>query len=185
MRTISPAGLDLIRSFESLRLYAYPDPASDLARASQSARHRWGREPAAQIIAGLPEAIQGLSGAPWTVGYGSTHDVNRGTVVTEAAAEDMLRRDIAPVEVAINALGLPFTQNQFDALCSACFNLGTGVLSVSRSLGQAIRGIGELSVPEAIRLYDHAGGHQVPGLTRRREAEARLWDTPDGLTPDA
>lgn len=181
-RSISPAGVAFIKGWEALRLYAYPDPASDLARATQSVRKRWGYEPASRIMAELPDAIQGLSGAPWTVGYGSTHGVNRGTSVTEAIACDMLRRDLAPVEVAINATRLTLTQNQFDALCSACFNLGTAILNVERSLGQAIRGIGELSVPEALALYDHANGYKVEGLTRRRAAEAKLWATPDPET---
>lgn len=187
-RTVSPAGLRFIQGWEALRLYAYPDPASDLARATQSLRERWGHVPASTLLATLPESIQGLSGAPWTVGYGSTHGVNRGTSITEAMAEDLLRRDLAPVEVAINALGLPLTQNQFDALASIGFNLGVyslvkghALFDPSRSLGQALRGIGELSVPEAIKLYDHAGGYRVEGLTRRRAAEATLWATPDSV----
>lgn len=178
-RTVSPAGLRFIQGWEALRLYAYPDPASDLARATQSLRERWGHVPASTLLATLPESIQGLSGAPWTVGYGSTHGVNRGTSITEAMADDLLRRDLAPVEVAINALGITITQNQFDALASACFNLGTGVLHVERSLGQALRGIGDLDVPQALALYDHAGGYRVNGLTLRRGAEATLWATPD------
>ena len=76
-------------------------------------------------------------------------------------------------------LALTLTQNQFDALASACFNLGTGVLHVERSLGQALRGIGDLDVPQALALYDHAGGYRVNGLTLRRAAEATLWATPD------
>jgi len=99
--------------------------------------------------------------------------------ISEATADELLRRDIAPVEVAVNATGLPLTQNQFDAIVSACFNLGTAILAPHRSLGQALRGIGDLSVPEALALYDHAGQHRVPGLSLRRTAEGTLWSTPD------
>jgi lysozyme len=180
MRTLSPHGLSFIKSFEALRLYAYPDPASDLARASRSVAHRWGLESASEILVALPEAVRGLSGDPWSIGYGSTHGVNRGMSIDARTADEMLRRDLAPVVVAVNALGLPLGQNQFDAIVSASYNLGTGVLAPHRSLGQALRGIGELDVPQALALYDHAGPHRVPGLTRRRAAEGTLWATPDG-----
>lgn len=180
LRSLSPAGVGFLKGWEELCLFAYPDPASDLAKASQSVRRRWGHEPAPEILQSLPEAVRALDGAPWTIAYGHTGGVRMNQAVTEQEAERLLLADVSPVEVAVNALGLELTQNQFDALVSAGFNLGTGVFQSHRSLGQALRGIGGLSVPEALALYDHAGPHRVEGLTRRRAAEGRLWATPDG-----
>lgn len=176
-RTISPAGLRFIESWEALRLYAYPDPASDLARSSQSVRSRWGMEPAQKVIADLPEPVQSLDGAPWTIGYGHTGGVRMNYAISEPEADKLLRDDVAPIEVAVNATDVEMTQSQFDALCSACLNLGTGVLAPQRSLGQALRSIGDLSVPQALAIYDHSGGHKIPGLMLRRTAEGRLWST--------
>lgn len=177
-RTISEHGLQFIKGWEALRLYAYPDPRSDLAMQSQSVRRRWGMEPASAILADLPEPVRLLSGAPWTIGYGHTGDVKPDDHITEHQAEELLRFDLSPIEVGVNNVGIPLTQNQFDALCSACFNLGTGILQTHRSLGMALRGV-ESTPGDALLLYDHAGGHRDPGLTRRRKAEKRLYETPD------
>lgn len=63
---------------EGLRLKAYPDPLSPLAQA---------------IRAGRPTA--GLSGAPWTIGYGHTGpEVRQGLEWTEAQAEAGLVADM-------------------------------------------------------------------------------------------
>jgi len=64
---------------EGLRLSAYPDPLSSRAKA---------------LAAGKPHS--GLSGAPWTIGYGHTGpDVYMGLVWSEAKAGAVLAMDVA------------------------------------------------------------------------------------------
>lgn len=63
-----------------------------------------------------------------TIGYGHTgHDVYEGQTITDQQAEDLLRADLARFEQAVqNALTRPWTQNQFDAMVSLCYNIGIG-----------------------------------------------------------
>lgn len=62
----------------------------------------------------------------WTIGYGHTRGVNSGDVITESQAEKFLRADLETAERAILEQKLTLSQNQFDALVSFVFNVGTG-----------------------------------------------------------
>ncbi len=66
-------------------------------------------------------------------------------------------------------------QSQWDAIVSWCFNLGCGNLRASTML-QVINS-GDLDkVSEQIIRWDKVGKKAVAGLTRRRKAEADLFD---------
>jgi lysozyme len=134
-QTINAAGLQLIESFEGLRLQSYQD-----------------------------------SVGVWTIGYGHTRGVAQGQVITQPQAEAFLQQDLGVAEGAVNGLGLTLTDNQFAALVSFAFNLGGGNLAKLLKNGLA-------AVPDRILLFDHAGGKQLPGLTRRRTAERALYLT--------
>lgn len=63
----------------------------------------------------------------WTIGYGHTKGVKENDVITQARAEQLYFEDLdffAP-EVA-KLIKRPVSQNQFDALVSLAFNIGTG-----------------------------------------------------------
>jgi GH24 family phage-related lysozyme (muramidase) len=111
----------------------------------------------------------------WTIGYGHTRGVRAGQRITHKLALQYLRDDLAGAEHAVNALGLTLTQGQFDALVSAVFNLGPGILDASRTLGGFLRHGDLKAAADALLLYDHAGGHRLAGLTRRRKAERALF----------
>lgn len=86
-------------------------------------------------------------------------------------------------------LGRALTVGQRDALVSAVFNLGAGVLEPGRSLGDALRQSGwRTAVPAALLLYSEPGNPSVhAGLLRRRRAEAQVWrdnTIPAALTPE-
>jgi len=116
-----------------------------------------------------------------TIGYGHTSaagppEVHYGMTITKADADQILARDLEKVEAEIGRLvKVPLNQNQFDSLVSFIFNLG------SANAANVIRRInkGDLaSVPIVMPQYNHAGGKVMAGLTRRRKAEAELWNTP-------
>jgi GH24 family phage-related lysozyme (muramidase) len=116
-----------------------------------------------------------------TVGYG--HLLRYGPVrpsdlpisVREAVA--LLRKDVHKSADAVRALPVKLKQHEFDALVSAVFNLGPGVLDKGRSLGDAVRSGKFRRVPAALKLYDKAGGRVLAGLLARRTAEGRMFAT--------
>ena len=73
-----------------------------------------------------------------------------------------------------------FTPGAYDALVSFAFNLGPGsVQGVPgfETMGRAIESGSLGQISKAMKLYDKAGGSALPGLTRRRKAEALLLIT--------
>lgn len=176
MRT-SPRGIAAIQQFEAYRMYAYPDPASALARATP--RHPWGMQPARQILRTLPLAQQTLTGRPWTCGYGHTHGVTPDTVMTRADADAALAADLRQYEDAVrSACTVAPTQPQFDALVSLCYNIGPAGLARSTVIKAHNRGDHQAAA-RAFGLWNKAGGRVMPGLTRRRAAEAAMYLEPD------
>jgi lysozyme len=126
----------------------------------------------------LIESFEGLrlnayqdSVGVWTIGYGHTKGVAQGQTITQQQAEAFLQQDLAVAEGDVNGHGLTLTDNQFAALVSFAFNLGGGNLNKLLSRGLE-------AVPDRILLFDHAGGKQLAGLTRRRTAERALYLTP-------
>ena len=93
---LSQNGVNFIKSHEALRLKAYQD-----------------------------------SKGVWTIGWGHTKGVKPGDVITREQAEQFIRDDFAWVERTLNAdlvtgRDKPLvTQNEFDALCSLVFNIGS------------------------------------------------------------
>lgn len=111
-----------------------------------------------------------------TIGYGHTHGVQDGMKITQETADEYLRDDCVAAEKNVNSFDATYhwNQNQFDALVSFAFNLG----SISQLTANGTRSIAEISakIPE----YCHAGGKKLNGLVRRRAAEKELFDTPVG-----
>ena len=114
-----------------------------------------------------------------TIGYGQTgSDVTMGMNITQARAEELLIRDLAQFETAVNSLvKVSLTQNQFDALVSWTYNLGPGNLRTSTLL--KILNEGKYAeVPEQMKRWVHSQGKVLPGLVHRREEEAQLFAAP-------
>jgi lysozyme len=112
----------------------------------------------------------------WTIGYGSTAGVKEGMVITQEEAEKKFTTDVDWAVHAINnRVTVPITQYQFDALVSLVFNIGG--TAFSRSTLCALLNSGKISeVPEQFLRWNKAGGKESPGLTRRREAEKKLFE---------
>ena len=111
-----------------------------------------------------------------TIGYG--HLVRAGedfTTLTEEAAEQLLRKDVASAERAVcRLINTPLTDGQFDALVSFTFNLGAGALQRS-TLRRKVNRQTHQEVPEQLMRWVWAGGRKLRGLIRRRAAEAEHY----------
>ena len=111
----------------------------------------------------------------WTIGYGHTKGVQKGMVISEDTANEMLVEELKEYENYINTLvEVELNQNQFDAMVSWVYNLGSSNLQASTLLKVLNAGDYE-GVPAQIMRWNKAGGKVLEGLTRRRQAEADLF----------
>lgn len=144
---ISDQGLDLIKSFEGY-LKKQPDGSC--------------------VAYFCPAGVL-------TCGWGCTVGVNEHTHWTEQEATDALLGEIAKHVAAVNKLvKVPMTQAQADALISFSYNVGSGALAKSTLLRKFNAGD---TVGAAAHFADwkKGGGRVLPGLVRRRAAEADLF----------
>lgn len=107
----------------------------------------------------------------WTIGYGHTKNVKQGDVITQAQADAFLVEDVAGAEKNVNSYHSKYswTQNEFDALVSFAFNLG----SIDQLTANGTRS--RQVIAEKMLLYNKAGGKVLAGLVRRRKAEYALF----------
>jgi lysozyme len=109
----------------------------------------------------------------WTIGYGHTRGVKEGLKITMKEAEDYLKEDVVSCENALNALKLPFNQNQFDALVSFLYNVGTGKLSLFKP--RLAKGLTNPEITDNMLKYVQANGKVLNGLVIRRQMEVSLY----------
>jgi len=120
------------------------------------------------------EAYQCAAGV-WTIGYGHTKEVSEGDVISQFEAEDLLTYDLQEFEgYVLDYVSVPLKQNEFDALVSWTFNLGSGNLR-SSTLLKKLNDHKYKEVPTEIRRWNKAAGKVLDGLVRRREAESLLF----------
>lgn len=149
---ISAEGIALIKRFEGCarrrpdgRLEAYPDP--------------------------------GTGGAPWTIGWGATGaGITKGTIWTQAEADAWFDKHIQRYAAdVVRALGSAIertSQRQFDALVSFHYNTG----AIGRATLTAKHKAGDYAgAANEFHRWNRAGGRVLPGLTRRRAAEAAVY----------
>lgn len=129
------------------------------------------------------EAYQDQAGV-WTIGYGHTgEDVYEGLTITKAKANKLLVSDLAwAIEAVESLVKVDLTDNQFGALVSFVFNVGTGAFRGSTLLRKLNSGDYD-SVPKELARWNKitVGGKKVTnrGLVNRRAAEAGLWASGD------
>ncbi|MES2983892.1 MAG: lysozyme [Pseudomonadota bacterium] len=111
----------------------------------------------------------------WTIGYGHVLPSAVHAPVTRAMAQALLQEDVAIAEAAVGRLvARRLTQGQRDALVSFTFNLGAAALQRSTLRRVINRGEDEAVAGEFMR-WVWADGRKLPGLVRRRAAEAALY----------
>lgn len=141
----SQKGIDFIKSYETLQLKAY--------KAVPSEQY-------------------------YTIGYGHYGpDVKKGSSITESQAESLLAEDLASFEKAVNdsVVGLGLAQNQFDALVSFTFNVGVNAFKGSTLLRKIKAKASEGEIRMEFAKWKKSGGQTLPGLLKRRLAEADIY----------
>jgi lysozyme len=157
----SPAGLDLIKQSEALRLVPYNDAVGNATVGYGHLLHR-GPLNGTEVSITPAEALSLL-------------------------AQDVFYK----AEIFVNKITCPLNQNQYDALVDFCFNLGPGNLeTVATETGLYTGSPQYAEVGPKILLYNKARNQSgvlvpLPGLTSRREKEAELFDTPLPTPPAA
>jgi lysozyme len=147
-------GLALIRKFEGFRSTAYRCPA-------------------------------GI----WTIGYGHTSmagspAVAGGMEISRAEAAAILAEDVARFAADVaRLLVVRLADHQFSALVSFAYNVGIGNFRGSSVL-KAVNCGDFAAVPRRLQLWTKAKGRQLPGLVRRRAAEAELFLGGAAITAD-
>lgn len=132
-----------------------------------------------------------------TIGYGHLVHAGRTTnadrakwgTITRAKAVELLQVDAENAAAAVREhIHVPLQQGQFDALVSLAYNCGPavipGVAIVINSRPRYLypqptqNGLAawRSRVKSTLLAYDHAGGVELAGLKRRREAEFVLFD---------
>lgn len=145
-RNLSENGLNLIKSFEGCKLTAYKC---------------------------LPTEKY------YTIGYGHYgSDVTEGMKITKEKADELLLQDCKKAIKNVNSFmsKYNFNQNQFDALVSFAFNVG----SINQLTASGTRTLEQIS--SKITAYNKSGGRVLTGLVKRREKEKELFDTPTSTT---
>ena len=113
----------------------------------------------------------------WTCGWGSTKGVTQDTVWTQEEADTAFLKDLEWVEECVGkAVTAQLTQNEYDALCSLCFNIGCTNFGKSTLVKLLNQGNYDAASLEFSR-WDKQKGQVLAGLTRRRAEEARLFET--------
>ena len=141
----SQAGIDLIHSFESLRLKAYPDPGSK---------------------DGKPYTVGWGSTGP---------DIGPSTVWTKEQADARFAKDLARFEIGVSkSVSVDLKQHQFDALVSFAYNVGLANFLSSTLLKMLNEGYYSNAALQFSR-WNKNDGKIMNGLVRRREAERKLF----------
>lgn len=149
-RSLSPAGIDLIKQFEGFRASLYNDSAGHCTIGYGTLVHRGpcnGSEPG--------EYLAGIS---------------------EDRATDLLLQRVRQFENVINdSVKITLNQNQFDALVSFVYNVGAGAFRRSTLLKKVNTDPADAAIRAEFLRWVRAGGKKLPGLVSRREWESRLY----------
>ena len=142
---ISQVGIDLISSFEDTKLQAYDDGVG-----------------------------------VWTIGIGTTIypngiKVKKGDKCILEQAKEYFAHDLKSFEKTVNdSIKVPLSQNQFDALVSLTYNIGSTAFKNSTLL-KKLNAKDYAGAADQFLRWNKGGGKVLKGLVRRREAERALF----------
>jgi lysozyme len=120
-----------------------------------------------------------------TIGYGNTYyaDGKRVTLldkqITKQEALEMFKEIANKFAKRVDELVTSnITQNQFNALVSFAYNVGTGNFASSTLLKKVNKNPNDLTIKAEFLRWNKAGGKVLNGLTNRRIEEADLYFLP-------
>ena len=150
VKVINDKGLDLIKSFEGFSSDPY------------------------KCVAGI-----------WTIGFGSIYGEDNKRVtpdhpsVTDSKATELMKRDLWAIEYKVSRLvKVPISSNQFSAICSFVYNVGSGAFQRSTARMKLNREDYQGCADEFLK-WKYANKKVIPGLLRRRYAERDLFLSED------
>lgn len=126
-------------------------------------------------------------GGHCTVGWG--HLIHKGKCdgrenekaflkgITKVQGDAILRDDVQRAVNAVNKyVDIPLTENQFDALVSFTYNVGSGnLLDMIKDCKGKDGKIDLSKIPAQMKMYNKSNGKILKGLVRRRQAEVDLF----------
>ena len=143
--SVSNKGVDLICEFEGKRLVAYDDGVG-----------------------------------VWTIGFGtikypSGNRVKKGDTCTLEQAKEYMRHDLIEFEHTVNSfVKVLLSQNQFDALVSLSYNIGSSAFK-SSTLVKKLNSGDYRGAADQFNVWINAGGKRMQGLVNRRDKEKLLF----------
>lgn len=146
---LNKAGADLIKSFEGCKLEAYKCSAN--------------KE---------------------TIGFGNTFyedgsPVKMGDKITQDRADSLFELISDSFSAKVKPLiTANLSENQFSSLVSFAYNCGIANLKSSTLLRKVNANANDQTIRAEFEKWNKAGGKVLPGLTRRRKAEADLYFKP-------
>lgn len=149
-RTVSARGIEMIRAFEGFRpgLYGGPDGHCHIGYG--------------HLV--HPGACDGSEPDEFQAG------------ITEPRARQLLEKRVAATTAFVaGKSSVTLNQERLDALVSFCLNVGEGAFARSTLLEKLNQG-DHAAVATELRKWVRGGGKTLPGLVRRRAAEAELYE---------
>jgi lysozyme len=143
---LNQKGIDLMHQFEGLRLNAYLCPAN------------------------IP-----------TIGWGNTfyesgRKVQMGETITKERADALFLWVANSFAIQVRSmLRVQLNENQFSALVSFAYNVGNANLRTSTLLRLINANPNDPNIRAQFLRWNKAGGREMAGLTRRRQAESNLY----------
>ena len=119
----------------------------------------------------------------WTIGYGNTYyedgtKVKEGDIITKQRAEELLRIIANDFATKVDALVKPkLTMQQFDALVSFAYNVGTANFAKSTLLKKVNANPNDPTIRAEFERWNKGNGKVLKGLVTRRKEEADLYFT--------
>lgn len=127
----------------------------------------------------LIQGFEGLSlkaypdAAGYSIGYGH-YGAKAGDVITAAEAERLFDQDVAKYEAAVSLTTPRATQQQFDAMTSLAYNIGTA--GFAGSTVARLHNAGDYAgAADAFRMWVKSQGQTLPVLQQRREKERGVY----------
>ena len=116
----------------------------------------------------------------WTIGIGTTvypsgSKIKKGDTCTLDQAHEYLAHDMIEFEKTVSdSVKVPLSQNQFDALVSLTYNIGSTAFKNSTLL-KKLNAKDYTGAADQFLVWNKGGGKVLKGLVRRRDAERSLY----------